>query len=150
MHGRRIVTNSRRRLAFVAKENDNTEKVGEVGMIDREKAIKELHDARRYLEDKEWSDRGASPHIDAINNVLALLKEQEAKTQSADSGMCEICSFYERALPVKPHYNSRTNWYECGACHYSITSGMICRSELIPACKVGFCAKCGKAVKWDD
>ena len=47
-------------------------------MMDREKVIKELHDARRYLEDKEWSDRGASPHIDAINDALAMLKEQEA------------------------------------------------------------------------
>ncbi len=46
-------------------------------MPDREKVIKELHDARRYLEDKEWSDRGASPHIDAINDALALLQEQE-------------------------------------------------------------------------
>lgn len=47
--------------------------------MDMEKIIKELHDARRYLEDKEWSDRGASPHIDAINDALALLKEQEAR-----------------------------------------------------------------------
>lgn len=45
--------------------------------MDREKVIKELHDVRRYLEDKEWSDRGASPHIDAINDALALIKEQE-------------------------------------------------------------------------
>ena len=45
-------------------------------MPDREKVIKALHDARRYLEDKEWSDRGASPHIDSINDALALLKEQ--------------------------------------------------------------------------
>lgn len=45
--------------------------------MDREKVIKELHDARRYLENKEWSDRGASPHIDAINNALELLKEQD-------------------------------------------------------------------------
>ena len=45
--------------------------------MDRKEVIKELHDARRYLEDKEWSDRDASPHIDAINNALALLKEQE-------------------------------------------------------------------------
>ena len=45
-------------------------------MPDREKVIKELHDARRYLEDKEWSDRGASPHIDALNDALTLLKEQ--------------------------------------------------------------------------
>jgi chromosome segregation ATPase len=45
-------------------------------MIDREKIIKGLHGARRYLEDKEWSDRGASPHIDAINDALELLKAQ--------------------------------------------------------------------------
>ena len=44
--------------------------------MDKEKVIKELHNARRYLEDKEWSDRGASPHIDAINDALAMLKEQ--------------------------------------------------------------------------
>ena len=46
-------------------------------MTDREKVVKELHDARRYLEDKEWSDRGASPHIDAINDALILLKGQK-------------------------------------------------------------------------
>ena len=44
-----------------------------------EKVIKGLHDARRYLEDKEWSDRGASPYIDAIKDALALIKEQEAE-----------------------------------------------------------------------
>ena len=52
--------------------------------MDREKVIKELHDARRYLEDKEWSDRGASPHIDSINDALALLKEQEATEYKPD------------------------------------------------------------------
>ena len=78
-----------------------------------------------------------------------LLKEQETVMPGADSGMCEICSFYERALSVKPHYNARTNWYECGACHYSMTSGMHCKGILIPAYKVGFCAKCGKAVMWE-
>lgn len=57
-----------------------------------------------------------------------LLKEQEA---------------------VKPHYNARTNWYECGTCKFSMTSGMHCKGILIPAYKVGFCAKCGKAVKWE-
>ena len=52
--------------------------------MDREKVIKELHDARRYLEDKEWSDRGASPHIDAINDALAILKEQKAIVRCKD------------------------------------------------------------------
>ena len=57
--------------------------------MDREKVIKELHDARRYLEDKEWSDRGASPHIDAINDALALLKEQEAVVRCKDCKYCD-------------------------------------------------------------
>lgn len=61
-------------------------------------------------------------------DALTLLKEQE---------------------PVKPHYNARTNWYECGACHYSMTSGMHCRSELIPATKVRYCANCGFPVNWE-
>ena len=87
--------------------------------------------------------------IEYIDDAIDLLKEQEAKAQGADSGMCEICSFYERAMPVKPHYNARTNWYECGACHYSMIFGMNYRSGLIPAYGVGFCAKCGKAVDWE-
>lgn len=62
------------------------------------------------------------------DDALALLKEQD---------------------PVKPHYNARTNWYECGACHYSMTSGMHCRSELIPATKVRYCANCGFPVNWE-
>ena len=71
--------------------------------MDREKVIKGLHDARRYLEDKEWSDRGASPHIDAINDAIALLKEQEAVEPKTghwiyrkydDMFMCSSCEKY--------------------------------------------------------
>lgn len=64
-----------------------------------------------------------------VRDTIVLLKEQD---------------------PVKPHYNARTNWYECGACHYSMTSGMHCRGELIPAYKANYCAKCGKGVMWND
>lgn len=70
----------------------------QIAMTDREKVIKELHDARRYLEDKEWSDRGASPHIDAINDALAILKEQETGhwiflTDCSNSGVyCSECN----------------------------------------------------------
>ena len=60
-------------------------------MPDREKVISELHDARRYLEDKEWSDRGASPHIDAINDVLALLNEQENASKRNPVIVCPHC-----------------------------------------------------------
>ena len=94
-------------------------------MSDREKVIKEYEDyVNSYISLTTSHDYEFEMH----KAVLALLKEQEA---------------------VVPKYNARTNWYECGACHYSMTSGMHCRSELIPAYKVGFCAKCGKEVKWD-
>ena len=70
-------------------------------MPDREKVIKELHDTRQYLEDKEWSDRCASPHIDTINDALALLKEQDAKwiygedETGVDGWHCSYCGFFE-------------------------------------------------------
>ena len=108
-------------------------KAGEMGMSDMEKTIKEMTVLRNWLlhmEEFNASGNGDMYHEFGctVYNVLELLKEQEA---------------------VKPHYNPRSNWYECGACRYSMTSGMHCRSELIPAYKVGFCAKCGKAVKWE-
>ena len=85
---------------------------------------------------EDWIENNKNIHPLAVENMkqleadtLAMLKEQD---------------------PVKPHYNARTNWYECGACHYSMTSGMHCRDELIPAYKVGYCAKCGRAVMWND
>lgn len=62
----------------------------------------------------------------------------------------ELAKWRGRALEaVVPHYNARTNWYECGNCHYSMTSGMHCRSELIPATKVRYCANCGFPVNWE-
>lgn len=113
-------------------------------------ALALLKEQQEYIE--YWSgkyDEYGKAYMKVRDERDALMKEQEAKTQGGDSGMCEICSFYERALPMKPNYNARTNWYECGACHYSMTSGMHCKGELIPAYKVGFCAKCGKGVMWE-
>lgn len=49
---------------------------------------------------------------------------------------------------VKPQYNARKNWYECGSCTYAMTSGIHCRGEIVPAYKVNFCANCGKAADW--
>jgi hypothetical protein len=46
-------------------------------MPDREKVIKGVHDARRYLEDREWVDKSVGVHIDALNDAIALLKEQD-------------------------------------------------------------------------
>jgi hypothetical protein len=46
-------------------------------MPDMEKVIKGVQDARRYLEDREWVDKSVGVHIDALNDALSLLKEQE-------------------------------------------------------------------------
>lgn len=94
-------------------------------MIDKEKVIKAFR--TRIISDSEEWDTVEIP-VDEAVQILELLKEQD---------------------PVKPHYNARTNWYECGACHYSMTSGMHCKGELIPAYKANYCAKCGKGVMWE-
>ena len=113
-------------------------------MPDREKVIKGCENWVNNHKDEDLLIAYSS-----VVELLAILKDQEAFVPGGDSGMCEICSFYERSLSVKPHYNARTNWYECGACKFSMTSGMHCKGILIPAYKVGFCAKCGKAVMWE-
>ena len=65
-------------------------------MTDMEKVIKELHDTRQYLEDKEWSDRCASPHIDAINDALALLKEYRAIKETISDEIHETAKMFRR------------------------------------------------------
>lgn len=90
-------------------------------MIDREKVINELHDARRYLEDKEWSDRCASPHIDAINDALAMLKEQDAvkpilDKQTGRLWLCGKCGSYVGFEDNDPHDPNEYDKYcrDCG------------------------------------
>ena len=98
-------------------------------MIDVEKVIKELHDARRYLEDKEWSDRGASPHIDAINDALAMLKEQEA-------------------VEPKTEPSAKGYWYTCGSCGWWLFQ--VCDTVHFDDRKrIHFCTSCGRSVKWE-
>lgn len=105
-------------------------------MADREKVIKGLEmcianvgcDGCPYEDECYSQDRCEQFSEPMMCDALALLKEQKA---------------------VKPKYNARTNWYECGNCHYSMTSGMHCRSELIPATKVRYCANCGFPVNWE-
>lgn len=51
-------------------------------MPDRKKTINGLHDLRRYLEDKEWSDnrsdRRAGAYVETVIDAIDLLKEQES------------------------------------------------------------------------
>ena len=96
-------------------------------MPDRGKYIEILSKAAKTVKEfNEYTPIKIS--LECIEDILELLKEQE---------------------DVVPKYNARTNWYECGACHYSMTSGMHCRSELIPATKVRYCANCGFPVNWE-
>ena len=53
--------------------------------MDREKVIKGVHDARRYFEDREWVDKSVGVHIDALNDALALLKEQRERIETLES-----------------------------------------------------------------
>ena len=68
--------------------------------MDMEKVIKGVHDARRYLEDREWVDKSVGVHIDTLNDAIALLKEQEEEIdnlkQTAQSMMEGICLLKEQ------------------------------------------------------
>ena len=59
-------------------------------MVDREKVIKGVHDARRYLEDREWVDKSVGVHIDALNDALALLKAQDAEIENLNMALDNV------------------------------------------------------------
>jgi len=47
-------------------------------MIDIKTLVDDLHNCRRYLEDKEWSDNIAGQYINTINDAIIQLKKQQA------------------------------------------------------------------------
>ena len=71
----------------------------------------------------------------SVVELLDLLKEQEAETQCADSGMCEICSFYERAMSVEP------------LAYHNLFICPVCKNTLFREQK--FCNECGKRIEWE-
>ena len=95
-------------------------------MPDREKVIKGVHDARRYLEDREWVEKSVGVHIDALNDALALLKQEAVE-------------------PKQVELYGKDDWYGlvcvCPDCK---AEWMGCESET------HFCPNCGRQVKWDD
>ena len=101
--------------------------------MNKENIIKELHDARRYLEDKEWSDRCASSHIDAINNALALLKEQEVVKPVLNEQTENICN----------KRNARI--FACKECGYGIND-IYLTDESNYQIEPVFCPNCGRKV----
>ena len=112
--------------------------------MDREKVIKALQNCSvqndvgcqccPYFEERktyghEWCTTSMA------QDALALLKEQEAVVPGGDSGMCEICSFYERSLSVKP-----STYHHLFICP-------VCKNTLFRGQK--FCHECGKRIEWE-
>ena len=97
-------------------------------MPDREKVIKGLHDLRRYLEDKEWSDKTAGLYLETVTDTITMLKEQEAVEPSFKQD--------EKGIFV---------WCcgSCGAYMYHIYDGIDKAKEYAK-----FCRQCGRSVKW--
>ena len=63
--------------------------------MDREKIIKGVHDARRYLEDREWVDKSVGVHIDALNDALAMLKEQDEQIRFLKENLRKASNYIE-------------------------------------------------------
>lgn len=111
-----------------------------------------LWDALAMLkEQQERIDRlleESASNAEMAEGLKELLKEQEAKTQGADSGMCEICSFYERAMPVKPVLDEQTGriWL-CGKCGSYV--GFEDNDPHDPNEFDKFCRECGRPVLWE-
>ena len=106
-------------------------------MNDRENVIKGVHDARRYLEDREWVDKSVGVHIDALNDALDLLKEQEHKDKmyhALEEDWKRIKELLKEQEAVKPTWSRGKPF--CGACGLRIHGGK-------------FCSECGKPILWE-
>ena len=95
-------------------------------MPDRETVIKGVHDARRYLEDREWVDKSVGVHIDALNDALALLKEQE----------------------IVPYID--IDEAKCPDCKVKLTRQELLGEDVLFEDFYDYCPRCGKKVKWNE
>ena len=121
--------------------------------MDREKVIKGMNELEGFLFKKYGEVSSDETHVWydrflVVSDAITLLKEQEAKTQGADSGMCEICSFYERAMPVKPILDEQTGriWL-CGKCGSYV--GFEDNDPHDPNEFDKYCRECGRPVLWE-
>ena len=126
-------------------------------MIDREKVIKGVHDARRYLEDREWVDKSVGVHIDALNDALVLLKEQATVEHALEvlrqAGLTETldvpfpAELLKEQEAVEPDVDSERTC-TCGNCGENV--GYYPAGSKVPEKLCKYCPECGKAVKWND
>ena len=107
--------------------------------MDRETVIKGVHDARRYLEDREWVDKSVGVHIDALNDAVALLKE--------DCHNCKLECLLQKYDQLKEKYDALLKEQEPvkrKILHEGVRCGK-CDRRIRYDSK--FCDKCGHAVK---
>lgn len=83
-----------------------------------EKVIKGVHDARRYFEDREWVDKSVGVHIDALNDALDLLKEQEAVVR------CKDCKYWS-AERIND-FNKCRRWINVGVKNFATMGDWFC------------------------
>ena len=123
-------------------------------MQDREKVIKGVHDARRYFEDREWVDKSVGVHIDALNDALALLKEQEGTINELQNAYGYLQKQFFEAQDkllkeqdaVEPYITgsgesfetAETWWYACGNCNEALDVND------------KYCRHCGKPIDWES
>ena len=88
-------------------------------MLNREKVINDLQDAVN----DDWMWQHADYYAKAMENAIALLKEQEAIAPS-------VCG-------SKEPDGHGSWWYLCGKCKKPIDH------------KDRFCKRCGQAMKWE-
>jgi hypothetical protein len=109
--------------------------------MDREKVIKGVQDARRYLEDREWVDKSVGVHIDALNDALALLKEHDTQVQYRDDHIAE----YEKEIK---RLNKLLKEQEEGK---PVTGQRYCRCGSCGAMLFEwhkYCSECGTKIDW--
>ena len=134
-----------RTISAVVAVNALNGKVGE--QMDMEKVIKGVHDARRYLEDREWVDKSVGVHIDALNDALALLNDDETRIQYLNDhiAMCkeEVERLHKEQEAIKPRSKVRHGanaqiQHFCGNCNTMLHG------------KPKFCSECGRPVLWES
>ena len=67
-------------------------------MFDSKKVINDLRDCRRYLEDKEWSDKTAGQYIEVLNNAIETITEQKKQINGLFEKYVHLMPQHKRSI----------------------------------------------------
>ena len=105
-------------------------KTGELGLNDVNSIIKNLREARKYLEDKEWIDKEAGLYIDGLNDAIIFFKTYKNQTQ--ESQEIEEPHSWEHIWDALD-YTFKGRCRNCGFIHYFI-QGHDAQYRFCPQC----------------